>query len=74
MMVVVLIIFLRKGVRKGEELKALRYASAAATRNYITTRDIIPNKYLNGPYKISTSYSNNSFTNSLAFKKLLILE
>jgi len=30
-------------VRKGEELKAPRYASAAATRDYITIRDIIPN-------------------------------
>jgi hypothetical protein len=28
---------------KGEELKAPRYASAAATRDYITTRNIIPN-------------------------------
>ena len=33
---------LGKGVRKGEELKAPRYASAAVTRDYITTRDIIP--------------------------------
>ena len=33
----------KKGVRKGEELKAPRYASAAATCDYITTRDIIPN-------------------------------
>ena len=32
-------------MRKGEELKAPRYASAAATRDYIITRDIIPNKY-----------------------------
>ena len=40
----------RKGVRKGEELKAPRYASAAATRDYITTRDIIPNNNLTGPY------------------------
>ena len=32
-----------KGVREGEELKAPRYASAAATRDYITARDIIPN-------------------------------
>jgi hypothetical protein len=31
-------------VRKGEELKAPRYASAAATRDHITTRDIIPTK------------------------------
>ena len=29
-------------MRKGEELKAPRYASAAVTRDYITTRDIIP--------------------------------
>ena len=33
----------KKGVRKGEELKAPYYASAAATRNYIITYDIIPN-------------------------------
>jgi hypothetical protein len=31
-------------VREGEELKAPRYASAAATRDYhVTTRDTIPN-------------------------------
>jgi hypothetical protein len=30
-------------VREGEELKASRYASAAATRDYITVCDIIPN-------------------------------
>ena len=30
-------------MRKGEELKAPHYASAAATRDYITARDIIPN-------------------------------
>ena len=30
-------------MRKGEELKAPRYASAAATRDYITARGIIPN-------------------------------
>ena len=29
-------------MRKGEELKAPCYASAAVTRDYITTRDIIP--------------------------------
>ena len=32
-------------VSEGEELKAPRYASAAATRDYITARDIIPNTY-----------------------------
>ena len=32
-------------MRKGEELKAPHYASAAATRDYIITRDIIPNTY-----------------------------
>ena len=32
-------------MRKGEELKAPRYASAAATRDYITARGIIPNNY-----------------------------
>ena len=36
-------LFLGKGVRKGEELKAPRYASAAAIRDYIIARDIIPN-------------------------------
>ena len=43
-MMVVVCIVVRKGVRTGEELKAPRYASAAATRDYITTCDIIPNK------------------------------
>ena len=34
----------KKGVRKGEEPKAPRYASAAVTRNdHVTTCDIIPN-------------------------------
>ena len=42
-MVIVLVVFLRKGVRKGEELKASHYASAAAIHDYITVRDIIPN-------------------------------
>ena len=37
-------------MRKGEELKAPRYASAAATRNYITARGIIPN---NNPYYLN---------------------
>ena len=36
--------FLWKGVRKGEELKAFHYASAAAIRDYIIACDIIPNK------------------------------
>ena len=30
-------------MRKGEELRAPHYTSAAATRDYITTRDIIHN-------------------------------
>ena len=30
-------------MREGEELKAPRHASAAATRDYITACDIIPN-------------------------------
>ena len=34
---------LGKGIKKGEELKAPRYASAAAIRDYITAHDIIPN-------------------------------
>jgi hypothetical protein len=47
MMVIIVLIFncLRKGVRKGEEFKAPCYASAAATRDYITICDIIPNSY-----------------------------
>ena len=32
-----------KRVRKGKELKAPHYASAAVTRDYITTHNIIPN-------------------------------
>ena len=32
-------------MRKGEELKAPRYASAAITRDYITICDIIPNTF-----------------------------
>ena len=45
MMVIIILILvcLKKGVRKGEELKAFRYASAAVTHDYITTHDIIPN-------------------------------
>ena len=35
------ILILGKGVKKGEELKAPRYTSAAATRDYITARDIV---------------------------------
>ena len=35
--------YFKKGVKKGEELKAPHYASTTATRNYIITRDIIPN-------------------------------
>ena len=29
-------------MRKGEELKAPRHASVAATRDHVTTRDIFP--------------------------------
>ena len=42
-MMVVIYIIVRKGVRKGEELKAPYYTSAAAIRDYITTHNIIPN-------------------------------
>jgi hypothetical protein len=52
MMVVYSIRFLER-VREGEELKAPRYASAAATRDYITARDIIPNNNGNGSYFIN---------------------
>ena len=44
-MILLFLIILGKGVRKGEELKAPRYASAAAIYNYITARNIIPNTY-----------------------------
>ena len=33
----------KKGVRKGEEFKTPRYASAATIRDYITIYNIIPN-------------------------------
>ena len=36
-------LFYYKGVRKGEEFKAPRYASAAAICDYITIYNIIPN-------------------------------
>ena len=39
----ILIVVLEKGARKGEELKAPRYANTMLIYNYITTRDIIPN-------------------------------
>ena len=42
-MMMLILDYSRKGVRKGEELKAPYYASTAATRNYIIPRDIIPN-------------------------------
>ena len=43
---VVYSILLGKGVRKGEELKAPRYASAAALcDDHVTTYNIIPNNY-----------------------------
>ena len=45
MMIDSILFIVGKGVRKGEEFKAPRYASAAVTRDYITTRDIIPNSY-----------------------------
>ena len=47
MIVVVFILILGKGVRKGKELKAPYYASTVIY-NYITVHDIISNKiYLN---------------------------
>ena len=45
-MMLFFLFLLGKGVRKGEELKAPYYANAAATRDYITTYDIIPNRYI----------------------------
>jgi hypothetical protein len=36
-------VFFGKRVKKGEELKAFCYASAAAICDYITAYDIIPN-------------------------------
>ena len=47
MMLLFLILIIEKGLRKGEELKAPYYASAAATRDYITARGIIPNNINN---------------------------
>jgi hypothetical protein len=46
---------LGKGGGKGEELKAPRYASAAATRDYIIARDIIPNSRI---WQNSTAWQN----------------
>ena len=43
-------------MRKGEELKAPRYASAAATRDYITIRDIIPNSKQTASFIISSTF------------------
>jgi hypothetical protein len=46
-------LILRKGVRKGEELKAPRYASAAAScDDHMTIYDIIPNKNLREVNKV----------------------
>ena len=42
----VVILLLGKGVRKGEEFKAPRYASTVVTRDYITLYNIIPNSLL----------------------------
>ena len=42
MIVVILILVLGKGVRKGKELKAPHYANTAI-HDYITACDIIPN-------------------------------
>ena len=47
-MIIVIRLIFGKGVRKGEELKAPRYASATVIRDYITARDIIPNSYRAG--------------------------
>ena len=44
MMIVDLILLMRKG----EELKAPRHASVAATRDHVTTRDIFPTAVLHG--------------------------
>jgi len=41
MMIVVLVLAFVL-MRKGEELKAPRHASTAATRDHATTRDIVP--------------------------------
>ena len=38
-----LIVLIRKRGEEGKELKAPHYTSTAATRDYIFTRDIIPN-------------------------------
>ena len=51
-------------MRKGEELKAPHYTSAAAIRDYIIVRDIIPNKWSLNTYKMqayNTILRNASF-------------
>ena len=71
MTVVVLNLILGKGVRRSEELKTPRYASAAATRNYITTCNIIPNTgnssfvvaiYIQIPLDWRNGYQSSSLT------------
>ena len=49
-------------MRKGEEFKAPRYASAAAIRNYITTYNIIPN---NNNYLLFTNLKAFIYNNFL---------
>ena len=58
------VLILGKGVRKGEELKAPRYANTAI-RDYITTCDIIPN--INFYHKFIYGY----FTVTIPITKLL---
>ena len=64
----ILIDYSRKGVRKGEELKAPRYTNAAATHNYITTRDIIPNNFRTK--STATEYCGEAFKAYICFRNL----
>ena len=40
---ILIVIILKKGVRKGKELKTLYYTNAAAIHNYIIIYNTIPN-------------------------------
>ena len=64
-MVVILILNSRKGVRKGEELKAPRYASTVLScDDHVTTYNIIPNSN-------KIEYNNNNSLLNIRFRSLL---
>ena len=54
-------------MRKGEELRAPRYASAAASCDDIATRDIIPNSYSKSEKVLNYAAKDNKVVESLVF-------